>query len=98
MLRSWSGRVGAVLAAIIIVMAVFAPLIAPYGPNEVLLDPATNEKVLERPCIHLFGCDDSEVQHIMGIDGNGRDVFSRIVYGARVSLRRRRGRRWCSPW
>ena len=85
-LRSWSGRVGAILAAIIIVMAVFAPLIAPYGPTEILLDPAKNEKVLERPCIHLFGCADSEVQHIMGTDSNGRDVFSRIVYGARVSL------------
>ena len=67
-------------------MAVFAPLIAPYGPTEILLDPAKNEKVLERPCIHLFGCDESEVQHLMGTDSNGRDVFSRIVYGARVSL------------
>jgi peptide/nickel transport system permease protein len=85
-LRSWSGRVGAILAAIIILMAVFAPLIAPYGPTEILLDPARNEKVLERPCIHLFGCAESEVQHIMGTDSNGRDVFSRIVYGARVSL------------
>ena len=55
------GSVGAVLATLIIVMAVFAPLIAPYGPTEVLLDPAPNEKVLERPCIHLFGCADGEV-------------------------------------
>ena len=75
-LRSWSGRVGAILAALIIVMAVFAPLIAPYGPTEILLDPARNEKVLERPCIHLFGCADSEVQHIMGTDSNGRDVYN----------------------
>jgi peptide/nickel transport system permease protein len=59
-------------------------LIAPYGPNEVLLN--TGVKVREPPCIHLFGCDESKPQHIMGIDGNGRDEFSRIVYGARVSL------------
>ena len=66
------------------VLAVFAPLIAPYEPNEVLL--GTGVQVRERPCIHLFGCDDSEPQHILGIDGNGRDEFSRIVYGARLSL------------
>ena len=65
-------------------MAVFAPFIAPYGPNEVLL--GTGVKVREAPCIHLFGCDESQPQHIAGIDGNGRDEFSRLVYGARVSL------------
>jgi peptide/nickel transport system permease protein len=38
------------------------------------------------PCIHLFGCPADQPQHIMGIDGNFRDVFSRIIYGTRVSL------------
>jgi peptide/nickel transport system permease protein len=33
-----------------------------------------------------FSCPSSEPQHLMGLDGNARDVFSRIVYGARVSL------------
>jgi peptide/nickel transport system permease protein len=84
--QSWSGRVGLALATLIIGMAVFAPLIAPYGPNEVLLDPAANEAKLERPCIHLFGCDESQAQHLMGLDENGRDEFSRVVYGARISL------------
>lgn len=83
---SWSGRVGIVLASIIILMALFAPLIAPYGPNEVLLDPATNEQKLEKPCVHALGCDEAEVQHLMGTDENGRDEFSRVVYGARTSL------------
>ena len=57
-LHSWSGRIGLVLATLIIAMAVFAPLIAPFGPDEVLLDSATNEARLERPCVHLLGCDD----------------------------------------
>ena len=83
---SWSGRVGIALASIIILMALFAPLIAPYGPNEVLLDSATNEQKLEKPCVHALGCDESEVQHLMGTDENGRDEFSRVVYGARTSL------------
>jgi peptide/nickel transport system permease protein len=38
------------------------------------------------PCIQLFGCPADQPQHILGVDGNVRDFFSRIVYGARVSL------------
>ena len=38
------------------------------------------------PCIHLFGCPADQPQHIIGLDGNVRDEFSRVVYGARVSL------------
>ena len=33
-----------------------------------------------------FACLSDEPQHLMGLDGNARDVFSRIVYGARISL------------
>jgi peptide/nickel transport system permease protein len=76
--------VGAALLLFLVLLAVFAPLIAPYGPNEVLL--STGVKVREPPCVHLFGCPEDQPQHIMGIDGNGRDEFSRIVYGARLSL------------
>jgi peptide/nickel transport system permease protein len=83
-LRVRSAQVGAVMLTLLVVLAVFAPLIAPYGPTEVLLD--TGVHVREKPCIHLFGCDESKPQHILGIDGNGRDQFSRIVYGARISL------------
>jgi ABC-type dipeptide/oligopeptide/nickel transport system permease subunit len=38
------------------------------------------------PCIHLFGCPSNEPQHIFGLDGNGRDLFSRVVHATRVSL------------
>ena len=38
------------------------------------------------PCIHLLGCPEDEPQHLMGVDGNVRDVFSRLVYGTRISL------------
>ena len=40
----------------------------------------------DSPCIHLLGCDDELPQHILGIDGNGRDFFSRMLFGARISL------------
>jgi ABC-type dipeptide/oligopeptide/nickel transport system permease subunit len=38
------------------------------------------------PCIHLLGCPEDQPQHIMGVDGNVRDEFSRVIYGTRVSL------------
>ena len=80
-----SGMIGLVIVLILIGMALLAPLIAPYPPNEVLIG---KEDVgpREKPCIHLLGCPEDQTQHIMGTDGNVRDEFSRIVYGARVSL------------
>jgi peptide/nickel transport system permease protein len=80
-----SARVGLVMLALLLTVAIFAPLIAPYDPNDVLLG---KEDIRPRdpPCVHLFGCDESKPQHILGIDGNGRDFFSRIVFGTRVSL------------
>jgi len=83
-LHTASAKVGLVLLGFLLVVAVFAPLLAPYGPNEVLLGQGV--KVREPPCVHLFGCPESKPQHILGIDGNGRDELSRIIYGARVSL------------
>jgi ABC-type dipeptide/oligopeptide/nickel transport system permease subunit len=35
----------------------------------------------QRPCIHLLGCR-TQPQHYMGLDGNARDVYSRVIYGA----------------
>lgn len=59
------------LLAIIILSALFAPLIAPYNPYDVDLTnkfaPVTSS-------------------HILGTDHLGRDVFSRIIYGTRMSL------------
>ncbi len=80
-----SGMVGLFIVIALFGMAVFAPLIAPYEPNEILIG---KEDVTRRdpPCIHVLGCPEDTPQHIMGLDGNVRDVFSRIVYGARVSL------------
>lgn len=85
LLRRKAGVVGLVIIGLMSVMAVFAPLIAPHDPTKDFIgeDGSTRR---DPPCVHLFGCDPDTPQHIMGLDGNARDEFSRIVYGARVSL------------
>lgn len=61
---------GLVIVVIVTLTAIFAPLIAPYDPIKPLTLP------LQSP----------SPEYIFGTDHLGRDVFSRIVYGARVSL------------
>lgn len=82
--RRKSAVVGASMLAVLLFIAAFAPLLAPYDPNQVLFDQGVAPR--DAPCIHIFGCDEEKSQHLLGIDGNGRDYFSRILYGARVSL------------
>ena len=80
-----SAVAGMILLGILILIAIFAEVIAPYSPYQVLIgvEPV---KMRQAPCIHLFGCPQDQPQHILGIDGNVRDEFSRLLYGARYSL------------
>ncbi|MGW4823687.1 ABC transporter permease [Streptomyces sp. NPDC004227] len=59
------------LLGVLVAVAVFAPLLAPYDPDALDL-PAT-----------LAG---SSVDHLLGADQSGRDVLSRLLYGARSGL------------
>lgn len=77
-----SAQLGMFLLAILIICAVFAEQIAPFDP----IVPLKGEKRREPPCIHLLGCPADKPQHLMGIDGNTRDQFSRIIFGSRLSL------------
>jgi peptide/nickel transport system permease protein len=67
--------VGMALIGMFVLVAVFAPLIAPYGPRDQNLD------LLEGRC-----CPGPSADHWFGVDDLGRDELSRIVYGARYSL------------
>jgi len=69
----------------LVLTAIFAPLIAPYDPNQVLIG-VEDVAARQPPCIHLLGCPADQPQHWMGIDSNVRDLFSRVVYGSRYSL------------
>ncbi|HEX6383629.1 MAG TPA: ABC transporter permease [Anaerolineae bacterium] len=86
LLRQRSAVVGLIILGVLVFLAIFAPLIAPYEPNQSLIGI---EDIARRdaPCIHLLGCPADQPQHLMGVDGNVRDQFSRIIYGTRVSLR-----------
>ena len=65
--------VGTVILLAAIFIAIAAPLISPYGPNEV----TENAKRLSPPLTSGF---------ILGTDGQGRDILSRIIWGGRVSI------------
>jgi ABC-type dipeptide/oligopeptide/nickel transport system permease subunit len=80
-----SAVIGVIMLGILVFIAIFADWIAPYQPNDVLIG-VENVTKREKPCIHLFGCPQDQPQHILGIDGNVRDEFSRLVYGSRLSL------------
>lgn len=71
-LRHPGGMLGAMMLLFLVFVAVLAPLIAPYDPLKV--DPIN---ALLPP----------SAEHWMGTDTLGRDQLSRIIYGARISLR-----------
>ncbi len=86
-----SAQVGLVLLGIVVAMALFAPLVAPYDPIKSVLDlgetRATGAIRNAPPCIHLLGCAADKYEHILGLDSNLRDEFSRVIYGSQISLR-----------
>jgi len=65
------------IISLIVIMAVFAPLLAPYSP----IDQTLRDKL-----IPPFWVDGGSVSYILGTDAFGRDMLSRLIYGARVSL------------
>jgi peptide/nickel transport system permease protein len=86
-LRQRSAVVGLAILAFLFSIAIFADFIAPYGERVSMLDlhePGVHTR--DTPCIYILGCPQTRTEHLFGLDGNARDEFSRVVYGARVSL------------
>ncbi len=73
--RKPGALVGFALVALFIVVAIFAPLLAPFDPRE------QNLTLIQNGC-----CPGPSAQHWLGVDQLGRDEMSRIFYGARFSL------------
>ena len=65
------GMVGAAITVVLLLVGILADLLAPYGMNEVF-----RRELLEKPSVKFW----------LGTDNFGRDIFSRILYGARISV------------
>ena len=86
-LRQRVAQAGLLLLGLLIAIAIAAPIIATHEPNDpVGIDEGLVTARKLGPCIHLLGCPSDQPEHYFGIDRNGRDVYRRVVYGARVSL------------
>ncbi len=73
--RNPAAIAGFVFLSVFVLVAIFASLLAPYGPLD------QNLKLIEKGC-----CPGPSAHHWFGVDRLGRDEFTRILYGARYSL------------
>ncbi|MGD0794004.1 MAG: ABC transporter permease [Dehalococcoidales bacterium] len=71
MFSRWIVAVGAFIIIAIILVVIFAPLVAPYNPNKQALEIRLQQPTRE---------------HVLGTDELGRDVLSRVIFGTRISL------------
>ncbi len=69
--RNRAATIGGAIVLLFVAIAIFAPLIAPYSPDEGDLTKRLNSPGRE---------------HLLGTDFLGRDLLSRVIYGARISL------------
>jgi peptide/nickel transport system permease protein len=69
--RNRAATVGGIIVLLFVAIAILAPLISPYPPNEGDLTKRLNPPNQE---------------HLLGTDPLGRDLLSRVIYGARISL------------
>lgn len=84
-LRQRSAIIGLVLLGVILLAALLADVLTPYGPYDQLFNVEGAQR-LSGPCIHVLGCPETQPQFIMGLDQNNRDMFARVLHGARLSL------------
>lgn len=69
--KNKAALLGLIMVSIFILVAIFAPLLAPYDPNEINL-----AAILKEP----------SAEYWLGTDYYGRDLLSRIIYGSRISI------------
>jgi len=85
-LRQRSAVIGLAILAFLFGVAILAQVLATHDPLTPMLGIEPGARPRTPPCIHLLGCPASQPEHYFGLDGNARDEYSRVLYGARVSL------------
>src|ERR1043166_1115265 len=74
--RSPLGAMGGLIVLALLVMALLAPVLAPYEPRQIIHEAHNRVPVYVPP----------GAAYLLGTDHVGRDIFSRLIYGARISL------------
>jgi peptide/nickel transport system permease protein len=74
--RNPAAIIGAILVVLFVTVAIFAPLLAPYGPTDQVQLAQIRPGFIPGP----------STDHVLGVDKLGRDELSRLLYGARQSL------------
>jgi peptide/nickel transport system permease protein len=86
--RNYLGVVGITILTIVILMAIFAPVLAPHDPN--LGSIVDRLRCPIGTTCPVYGSEGETFrgssEYILGTDQLGRDILSRIIYGARISL------------
>lgn len=85
-LRQRSAVIGLTILTFLFLIAIFADFLATHDPILPMLGIEADAHTRNPPCIHILGCPADQSQHFFGLDGNARDEYSRILFGARVSL------------
>src|SRR5438105_5373494 len=84
LLRNRAAIVGMVVIAFFAFVAIFASVPAPYDPNG--LNGGVKNQLLEPIWTKPFGGQDTDPAFLLGTDALSRDILSRLMYGARVSM------------
>ena len=84
--HSPSALLGMIIIGALVIIAIFAPVFATHDPIKTMIGvPGETGRLPSKPpCIPILGCEDP--QHILGLDLNARDLYSRVIFGTRTSL------------
>ena len=80
--RNRAALVGLIVIAVAALVAIFAPVLAPYGP----LEQHGKDGLMEPIWTKFFGSKYTDPAYLLGSDELGRDILSRLMYSSRVSL------------
>jgi len=82
LIRNKASVTGMIIIALFALVAIFAPVLAPHNPIEII----SGQKYLPPVWVEDYNGKAGQKENLLGTDTLGRDVLSRLIYGARVSM------------